>query len=500
MGPTRHQQVYIVSILSLILYSTVGILSAYFYYKFVKINRATQDVKTSSPLAAGTVGRFDQAKQYFFLILCVSSFLELPAWVGCLATNGPPSCIWYSPSYLIFWFLHLIALAGFITCIVIPCVLWSDMINKKDGKIFFSNYPYDFIKHYFRLSLIIFYINVALNILVTACYYRLSNRTYYYTAPTYLFTSLVEAIFSLLISIGCAYCGLKLQSYVIQAKLRHAVELKFLFSLNVILIIIVLSLLGRAILIFGLSVVAPKSFEDGISYTVYVFVSRWLPDVFCQLSLIYIMRHSSDEILKKNFANTGNQSATPNTTTSSDRLSLSNNSKFRLESLDSIEYDLEAGHSSDVLSPALVLAKQLQNESHRESLTFTGKTTTASVTNQNTTNNSSLSQKRINSEDSYVLTTVQNPKDVSQLLLSTPTKRFLGSPQSSKSITESVENPITALVRKEHLNSRSETMSTITGLGQANSYTSSGLADYFTTDSLHSRATDASLLDDDDKL
>jgi hypothetical protein len=362
-GPTRHTQSFIVSAVSIFLYSLVGIVSGGYFYKFYKIARLAQK---DSPSYLTSIGRFDEAKLLFFGLLMTASFLEVPNYIGCLVVDAPNYCDWYSPSNLVFWFFHLFALCGYIVCIVIPCVLWSDMINKKDGKLVFSAFPYDFIKQFFRICLACYWINIALDILVSCFYYRLSDRAFYETAPTYAICNLIESVISVLIAVGCCYCGIKLQSYVMSAKLKSSVELRFLFSLNIIMIIILLSLFGRAVLIFGISEVAPSSFEAGISYTVFTFLSRWLPDIFCQLCLIYIMRYSGDEIMKRN--QLMNNTATRSTGgDKGERPSLIANALGRTILL-STEYDVDSKNSQETdasqntISPAVILAKELKNQ------------------------------------------------------------------------------------------------------------------------------------------
>lgn len=509
MGTTRHQQAYIVSAISIILFTFLGCLSGYFFLKFYRLNKQVAKDPTTNALANNNIGRFDEAKQFFFAVLCIASFLELPGYAGCIATQGPQACVWYSPSYLVFWYFHLIALSGFTTCIVIPCVLWSDMINKKDGKIFYSRYPYDFIKQYFRASLIVFYINIFLTIIVTAAYYRIEDRDHYYNAPTYLTASLVESILGFLISCGCLYCGLKLQFYVKQAKLRTSVELKFLLTLNIVMIMIVLTLLGRAILIFGLSVVSPEYFDEGISYTMFTFISRWLPFFVCPLSLIYIMRHSSEEINQRNALM--NNAPDPNaaaagtiTTTNNPMLPRKTsytsfnskkeqhsyrNSKF-VSGNSSSDFDVEADSSNpstdtQELSPAVILAKQLKGQ-NIEGLT--------QPRNSSHSTSISFGKKRINSEDSFIMTSVQNTRDLSYLLSSPVRKQSTNASVDIDAAMRSVVRPMPNIG-----SSRNESDSNDSDNFAPASFTSSAMGDYFSTDSFQGRLTDTSTVHEIDE-
>jgi hypothetical protein len=103
-----------------------------------------------------------------------------------------------------------------------------------------------------------------------------------------------------LISLGCLFSGVNLLSYVKSAKLPKIIENKFIITLNVILFVMVLSFLGRAVLIMRFSAFMPEEFRNGVPYSAYTVVSRWLPDIFCMYCLILIMRFSGQEIIDKN--------------------------------------------------------------------------------------------------------------------------------------------------------------------------------------------------------
>jgi hypothetical protein len=293
-----HDAALSVAVLSIILYSFVAAVSYHYYHKFVEIEKINEGVSLSVYYRTN-IGRYDDAKKLFFRILMISSLMEIPSYIGCLATGCPTDCEWDSLSQIFFWFLHLLALCGYALCIIMPCVLWSDMINKRDGKLFFSSFPYDNIKIFFRLLITLYFINMFVDIICTLIFYRPSDPKYYLTITSYAVCTLTECTLIFLISLGCLYCGIKLQRYVRKAKLNPIIERKFLFSLNIILLLIVLSLLGRAVLIIGLLPFMPDSFSTPVQYPFYIFISRWLPDVICQLCLVLLMRTPSSEIAKK---------------------------------------------------------------------------------------------------------------------------------------------------------------------------------------------------------
>ena len=290
---STRQDILITASFSVFLYITVACVAAYFYNKFLKVVENMENPDDS------LVGKYDHAKKIFFGLLTMSSLLEVPQYIGCVIDNGPQECEWGSPEEALFWFFHLVARSGYAYCIIIPCVLWSDMIYKKDGRLFFSNYPYDWIKRYFQFTLSIYFFNACFDILMSCIYYDPNERFAYKKAPTYAACAVVECIVIVLISVGCLVCGIRLQRYVHYAKLSTTVEIKFLFTLNLILSMIVISLLGRAVLILRFAPGMPESFRNPAPYWVYTLIARWLPDILCQSCLMYIMRLSGEEIMAK---------------------------------------------------------------------------------------------------------------------------------------------------------------------------------------------------------
>eukprot|EP01040_Poterioochromonas_malhamensis_P004370 gene4370-4684_t len=292
-----QNQAFAVASISIFLYGSMFIISMYYFIKF--INHEKDNVRA----AYTNIGKYDHAKKLFFGLLAVSSLLEIPNYIGCLAGNGITDCEWKTADHLLFWFFHLLALCGYAYCVIIPCLLWSDMINKKDGKLFFSSYKYDNIKHFFRFFLILYLINTCIDIIVSIIYYRNSDGFAYREAPTYSICVLIECIIIVFIAIGCLYCGIQLERYVYNttfALIPIHIERKFLLSLNLILLVIVLSYLGRAILILRFVPGMPRNFQNPVNYAIYTFIARWIPHILCQGLLILIMRYSGKEIVARN--------------------------------------------------------------------------------------------------------------------------------------------------------------------------------------------------------
>lgn len=290
--PKLKREALLIASFSIVLYLFVACVAFYYDRKFSLHTSRDSGMQT-------LIGKYDHAKQSFFRVLFVSCLLDIPAYVGCLAYDGPTECEWNGLDELIFWFFHLLALCGYAFCIIIPCVLWADMITKKDGKLFFSNYPYDCIKRFFQIMLLLYVCTSLLDIIMSCIYYRMSDKEAFADAPTYDFTPLIESILIVSISVGCLYCGIRLQLYVREVKFDSSIETKFLFTLNLIMSILVLSFVSRAVLVLMFIPYIPQSYQQRVSYSVYTIVSRWMPDVFCQLLLIYIMRLSGREVSAK---------------------------------------------------------------------------------------------------------------------------------------------------------------------------------------------------------
>jgi hypothetical protein len=298
-----------IATISIIFYLSLALLSFYYYRKFLHIEKANKGVSLSV-YYRNNIGRYDDTKKLFFFILTVSSLLEIPTYLGCLVLGGPEECEWNNVTFMLFWFFHMLALCGYAFCIVIPCVLWSDMVNKRDGKLFFSVFPYDNVKRFFRVLILSYLINTIGNLVAAIVYYQPSNPKHFKETYSYSFCAVVECVEIFLISLGCMYCGIKLQVYVHKAKLNPLLEMKFLFSLNVVLFVVVLSFLGRAILVLEFAhFMADFNWKEGcVTYSVFVIISRWLPDVFCQFCLILLMRTPSSEIAKKTLNNSSSRS------------------------------------------------------------------------------------------------------------------------------------------------------------------------------------------------
>lgn len=246
------------------------------------------------------MGRYDEPKIMFFFILCVSACLDIPSYIGCLSVGTPRDCEWESPSYPVFWCFHLIALCGYAFAIVTPPILWSDIINHKDGLLFRSAFPTDNTKRFFQVMLIAYFASSLMNIISVILYFK-STTSFQEENVYYTVSIIVEACIILSICIGCLVCGVRLQWYVKTVQLDSANEMRFLFRLNVTLLVVLATYMLRVMFILHLVPASPPAFDVfAQSYFTFTLCTRWLPYVVSPLCLVHEMRFSGAEIAARN--------------------------------------------------------------------------------------------------------------------------------------------------------------------------------------------------------
>ena len=281
-----------------IFYTLLALVSGWFYRKFALICDRN---KSGGGAQRSHLGKFDEAKTWFFLLLTLSAIADIPLFVGCIVQNGPHDCEWDGGSYAVFWFLHLCAVCGYTYTIIIPCLLWSDMINKKDGKLFTSKYPVDKTKRLFQVALLCFIGLTICDIIFGGIYYKVSDHGSYNGNYFHMMCALLQPIFICAIALGCLWSGIRLQTYVRQAKLGFKTEIRFLFHMNVTMVIITSTYMARALLTLQFVTFLPANFRSALktTYFVWLLCTRWLPYIFCSFCLSVMMRASGEEVAKR---------------------------------------------------------------------------------------------------------------------------------------------------------------------------------------------------------
>ncbi len=328
-----------IAIVSILLYSLLAAVSAYYFLKFRHI------LKMKSSMPHCDFGRYDEPKILFFLVLCISATLDIPMYVGCLAEGGPKDCEWDSVTYPIFWSMHLLALCGYLFSIVTPPVLWSDIINQKDGKLWFSKYPMDGTKWFFQISLFLFWFLMVMTVVLVILFYRVNDHNKFTKSNVRnAISSILEPTLTFMISAGCLYCGLRLQLYVMKVRLEGAKEIRFLFHLNVTLLIILATYLSRSLMVLRLFVWMSEPYREAFkcSYFVWILVTRWLPYIFCSFCLINEMRFTGTQIADKY-----NRTASTVLNSTTNSLLKSSSSHSLLFSADSMSLSQMQGSAND---------------------------------------------------------------------------------------------------------------------------------------------------------
>ena len=106
----------LVASLSISFYGSLCLTSMYFYISYTRRHIEKH-------------GLYDDSKRFFLGVLTLSSLADLPLYIVCVSKGGPDECEWKELSYYVTWFLQLISLSGFCLILVIPSVLWTDVIK-----------------------------------------------------------------------------------------------------------------------------------------------------------------------------------------------------------------------------------------------------------------------------------------------------------------------------------------------------------------------------------
>jgi hypothetical protein len=278
---------------SIMLYASLAIVAGYYFFKFRSIKQKSSYLGSS----------YDEPKIFFFFVLSVSALLDIPTFLGCLAKGGPEDCEWDDASYPVVWFCHLIAVCGYAFAITIPCVMWLDMVNRKDGKLFFSSFPYDKTKRFFQFLIILYYLITLVDMTAAIVDFRVSDHSRFQSRNVIdAICTTLEPVVIFCISLGCLWCGMRLQKHVVDAKFAFKTVIRVLCVQTIIMLIIALSYLARALLILRLVYFMPGNYFTtfACSYAVWLLCTRWLPYIFCSFCLIASMRSSGAEVAARN--------------------------------------------------------------------------------------------------------------------------------------------------------------------------------------------------------
>lgn len=273
-----------VAAISIALYGSLAFVCFYYALKFW--NREKRAVST---------GRYAMPKFVFFVVLGCAALLDLPTFFACVVKLGPPSCAWNDTSYAFCWCCHLIATCGQQFAVITPSILWSDIIQQKDGNFWNSASPLDSVKIFFRIIFVVNCAAIFVTVVGVIAYSKASDETSFTKSNSIGVMSNCLIPFTLFFTaFGCLYCGIRLQRHVVNVQLGTATQRKFLVQLNFLMILITISYGIRAVLVLTLFDYMPQSFKSFSGpvayYPFWLPLTQWLPYVFCSFCLVANMR------------------------------------------------------------------------------------------------------------------------------------------------------------------------------------------------------------------
>ena len=282
-----------ISALNFVFYFFVTIISGYFFFKF------RGEVFSTNPFPYSNIfGRFDGSKMIFFLVVFLSSILDIPLNLSCIILGSPRDCEWNGLSYPFVWSFHLLSLNGYAYTVIIPLIMWSDIINGKDGKLFFSRFPVDTTKRFFQCLLLLYFFSTILIFVQLIIYYDSENESAFGGSDVTSSTDCVEPLLIVLIAAGCLWCGVRLQMHVINVGFHVTVQKAVFIKLNLTMSVIVICYLARALSVLKLFTAMPWAYKQAFSqsYFEWLICTRWLPYIFCSLLLMNSMHQSGAQL------------------------------------------------------------------------------------------------------------------------------------------------------------------------------------------------------------
>lgn len=280
--------------LSLVLFSLLAIIcfyNAHFFWNFQH-----HQLKE---------GLYMRAKFNFFIILGCAAILDIPQYMACWISNFPTFCRENTTIYDGTFCLHLIATCGFLYSVIIPAILWNDIIQRKDGNFWFTTSPLDCTKIFFRVFHVVYCIIAIVIVIGDIVYTNTVHRT---ALNPYLSLNIVESVvFCILPTIlffvvsCCLWSGLRLQNYVTKEQLgvkliltpkQHQVLINWTF-INVLL---TCSYFLLVIIILSQWESMPSSYIRAFEpisnhYYIWLPLAQWLQFIFCSFCQIKGMQY-----------------------------------------------------------------------------------------------------------------------------------------------------------------------------------------------------------------
>lgn len=302
-------------------------------------------------------GRYAMPKFVFFVVLGLSTLFDLPSFIGCVAHGGPPSCVWNDASYAFCWSCHLIASCGYSFAIITPSILWSDIIQQKDGNFFNSSSPLDSIKIFFRVSYGLYCAVIAMTIMGVILYSKSSNEAQFSNSNAVgAISNCLCPILLFVITVGCVFCGRQLQEYVRNVQLGTVTQMKIIRRLNITMMLIATTYGVRAILVLTLYGKMPSdyihAFKPTQYYPLWVILTQWLPYILCSYSLVNSMRFKGEgKTSSKKAAKLAGATADAEVAAVEAGIGVNSPSKARPLARNNTSFSVQSGPEDDIHSP-----------------------------------------------------------------------------------------------------------------------------------------------------
>jgi len=285
----QHDGTFASAMVSIFLYLSLTITCIYFANKFWDRENHTM-----------RGGRYAMPKFVFFVVLGLSTLFDLPSFIGCVIHEGPTDCVWNDQSYQFCWACHLIASCGYAFAIITPSILWSDIVQQKDGNFFNSSSPLDSVKIFFRVSFFLYCVVITATIVGAIIYSKASDESSYSGSNEVgnLFSNCLTPIMLFVITVGCVWSGRRLAAYVRNAHLGTVTQMKIIRKLNFTMILIATTYGVRAMLVLSLYNNMPDPYTDAFEptqyYPVWMILTQWMPYILCSYSLVNSMRFKEE--------------------------------------------------------------------------------------------------------------------------------------------------------------------------------------------------------------
>lgn len=278
-----RQNSFITACVSIPLYIALAATAFYYAYRFWLVKGTAEG------------GLYGTPKFVFFVVLGCAAVLDLPTFLTCAGKGGPNECIWDHSTYAFVWCCHLIATCGYLYCVITPSILWSDIIQLKDGHFWNSASPLDATKIFFRVSYVLYCCVIFTDVLGVILYSKSSNEAQYSNSNAVgAINNCLMPIMLVVITFACFWSGLRLREYVMNVQLGNEIQIRILMKLNFTMFMICASYTARAILVMSLYEDIPEAYEHAIKifwpYCIWVPLTQWIPFVVCSFCLVNEMR------------------------------------------------------------------------------------------------------------------------------------------------------------------------------------------------------------------